>query len=593
MKIYNCNEEKLLKQKEYLEREVLYGNNRDYFKVLDNECGTGKSATTEKALSKIENMKALLVKERNSDAIESAKRINKLANKTIAIAINSDTYNKKEFNKIKKDIWKYPILIISHEKYKVLAIDKKQREYFKKDRHSLIIDEFLNMCKGNELHITLEWIEEFETFLKHRTLRKQFEICIGEIEEYLISKKKTQSFFNSKQEYKKICKEINKLKTLVKKNLNKDYCKDKGYTKTQLIDKIEELKQFYNQTCVIEGDTVYCMDKRYQYWLLDNNIILDASAKLNKAYNLNKNLFYIQHQTQVLDHSKWTFHILKANSCKSAKDRAINYYDVVNKIIEKNNKDDTLVIGNKQDEKHIEAIHINHFGNVTGSNDYRELNNCIITHNPNMPYRLYILEYIYYSNKRFDNKNTWQGSNDGNKQNKVFRFKEKKFEEYRQNRNANEIYQAIKRINRDMSKESKIFILNNDVETIDRVLDIFKGDKKVKYYENDDIIEYEKTKMDEYNEERKNNRQAIKFIQLLQEIMQLKHINLQKQKKNRKGEYEIQKGIYQKSKLRECMKIKDKGHFKNKILDDIDVIDFLNKHNIINKGQMLDFTNII
>lgn len=52
---------------------------------------------------------------------------------------------------------------------------------------------------------------------------------------------------------------------------------------------------------------MYCVDRNYQYWLLDNNIILDASARLNQAYKLNERLFHVQHQVPVLDHSKWSF----------------------------------------------------------------------------------------------------------------------------------------------------------------------------------------------------------------------------------------------------------------------------------------------
>ncbi len=586
----NCNNLKLNKQKEYLSKEILTGNNDTYFKVLDHECGTGKSVTTEEALAEIikYNKKALLVKERNADCIISAERINKLANKEIAIAINSDTYDLKGFNKIRTKLFRFDIVIISHEKYKVLAIDKKQREYFSKDRNILIIDEFLNMTKGNELSINIKWIVEFETLLRHRALRNQFALCISEIEDYLNSKKKLQSFFNAKIDYKIICKEINKLKTLIKSNLDNEYLQEQGFSKTQILQKVEELKQFYNQTCVVEGNTIYCTNREYQYWLLDNNILLDASAKLNIAYKLNKELFRVQHQTPVLDHKLWSFFVMKTNSTISKKNKALNFYEVVNKVAEKLGQENTLIIGNKTDENSINATYKNHFGNVTGSNDYRELSNCIITHNPNLPYRYYVLEYLYFSNSTFDNKNSWGGSNVGSGDEMVYRFNENKFEEYRQSKNANEIYQAIKRVNRNMSKESNVFIFNNDMETIQRVLDMFKGNKTTTIYDNK--VEFEKSKQEEYIEERKENRQAKKFITLLNEIMKLKHIDLQKQKKNRKGEMETVMGIYPKASLRDYMGV-DKSNFAKVILNDADVIDYMARHNIINNGQSLDFTN--
>lgn len=591
MKISNCYEEKLYNQKEYLKREIWDGYNQNIFKVIDLECGTGKTRTAEEAFAeyKCYNYNVLFVRERIEDCISSAKRINKLAEKVIAIAVNTETYNTREFNKIKKTLKDYRIVIITHEKYKSLCSDKENKKYFEEQRDILVIDEFLNISKGSELSISQQWISNMETLLIHRTLRNQFVDCVIELEEYLLSEKPMHSFFNAKTSIKTITSRINVLKKLINNVLTKEYLNNVGYTKRRLLDDIENIKQFYIQTCVCEGNTIYCTNRKYQYWFLPmNNIILDASANLNKAYELSS-CFIVQHQSPVLDHSMWSFFIYQTNSCKSAKERAINYYSEINKLVEENNSNNTLVIGNKEDENCIKANYKNHFGNITGSNDYKQLSNCIITHNPNMPYRQYVLEYLYYSNKKLDNRNSWSGTNEGKGDLKVYRFKEDKFEEYRQCRNANEIYQAIKRVNRNMQDKSKIYIFNNDSEIIDRVLKMFKGNKKVNEYEN--FIKFKKTSMDKYNEQRQENKHAMKFISLCKEIMQLKHINLQATKKNRKGEEERVMGTYKKSALREYIGIKDKGQFKRDVLDDVDVIGFCTRHNIISSGQSIDFSN--
>ncbi|MDF2884968.1 MAG: hypothetical protein K0R54_5539 [Clostridiaceae bacterium] len=47
----NCNEDKLNKQKGYLKKEIYEGENDTYFKVIDLECGTGKSRTTMEILA--------------------------------------------------------------------------------------------------------------------------------------------------------------------------------------------------------------------------------------------------------------------------------------------------------------------------------------------------------------------------------------------------------------------------------------------------------------------------------------------------------------------------------------------------------------
>jgi hypothetical protein len=465
----------------------------------------------------------------------------------------------------------------------VLSNDKKQREYFTKDRGILIIDEFIDMVKGSDISLNIKYIAEFETNLQERTYRNLYSQCVSEIEEYLKSDKKMQTFFNSKQNNIIITKRINKLKTVIKQ--------DKGIkfnvSKAQILKKIDELKHFYNQTCVVDGNTIYCTNRNIGYWRLDNNIILDASGKLNPYDGLG---FKILNQTKVLDHKQWTFNIIKTNTSKSAKERAINFYQEINSKVD----DETLVVGNVNDEQYIEAKFKNHFGNLTGSNQYRDLKNCILCHNPNMPYRQYALEYIYYYSSKLkhgkiDNRNSWSGSNQGTGDTKVFRFNEVKFEEYRQKRNVNEIYQAIKRVNRQMKYDSIITIYNNDMEQMERLLNMFEGDYTLETFDN--TIEFEKTKMEKYNEDRKTNSHASKFITLCGDIMKLKHIDMQQEKKNRKGEYIVQEGIYKKKAISEYLKVDKKN--MSKLFNDKDVIDYIARHKVIMKGQTLDFTEYV
>jgi len=573
----NCNIIKLSQQKEILKKAILEYKNEN-FVVFNHECGSGKTITTLKILLELKDMKCLFVTLRNADSIDYCNQLNIQNGKDYSKAINTETTDKITFNKIKKDLNKYTVMFISHEKYKVLSIDKKQREYFTKDRGILIIDEFIDMVKGSDISLNVKYINEFETNLQERAYRNLYSQCVSEIEEYLKSDKKMQTFFNSKQNNTIITKKINKLKTVIKQDKDIKF----NISKSRILKKIDELKHFYNQTCVVDGNTIYCTNRNIEYWKLDNNIILDASGKLNPYEGLG---FKILNQTKVLNHKQWTFNIIKTNTSKSAKERAINFYQEINSKVD----DDTLVVGNVNDEQYIEAKYKNHFGNLTGSNQYRDLKNCIICHNPNMPYKQYALEYIYYYNKKFDNRNSWSGSNQGTGDTKVFRFNEVKFEEYRQKRNVNEIYQAIKRVNRQMENDSIITIYNNDMEQMERLMKMFEGDYTMNEFDN--TIEFEKTKMEKYNEDRKNNSHASKFITLCGDIMKLKHMDMQQEKKNRKGEYIVQEGIYKKSAISEYLKVDKKN--LGKLFNDKDVIDYTIRHNVIIKGQTLDFTGYI
>ncbi|MBU3176663.1 DEAD/DEAH box helicase family protein [Clostridium estertheticum] len=593
--IYNCNDESLERQKEYLQNEIINGDSRNYFKVIDLECGTGKTMETERAMAHMAmttGKKALFVRERKEDCISSAKRINEIAgvfgDTTVAIAINRDTHTQEHFEEIKNQLKQYPIIVITHEKYKALSISKNKR-YFEKEREVLVVDEFLDFI--NQLSIDMEMIYKFGNLLGSRELTKQYEECINELKDYLTINEGKHSFFNAESDILTIGKGIDKLVKMVKNSITVAYASTTIYeTKNNICYKILELKQFYNQTCLVEGNIIYCTDKRPQYWLLDNNIILDAGARLNGAYKLNKELFHVQHQTPVLEHSEWFFSCLKINSSKGSKEKAINYYDVVNKVIEESNSEETLVIGNKIDEERICAINKNHFGNINGSNKYRHLRNVIITHNPNVPFRVYILEYLYYSNQKLDNRSKWTGKNVGKGIDKVFRFADSRFEDYRQYKNANEIYQAIKRVNRNMERESMVIIFNNDTETIDRVIKMFKN-CIVTTKEDCGIVEYKETKKDKDTLHRRENRQARRFIKMCQEMLEFERHDLLQRKKNRKGEYDVVKGVYSKQKIREFLGIADKNNFKTKVMNDLDVIDFCGRHNIkgLDSGQTLDF----
>ena len=319
---YNCDETKLHNQHEFLKSNI-YDNDEKlntYFQVLDCECGSGKTRKLEEVMGSNEETNRfnyLFVRERNADAISSAKRINEIAGEEVALAVNTDTYTMKEFCDIKSKLKDYRVVIISHEKYKELSLSFGNRKFFIENRQVLIIDEFLDMSKGNELQINMEFIASFETLLKYRALREQYKDCVSEIEDYLMSDKKYNSFFNRKIEINIINRKINALKCSVRTNLSLNYLNTINYTKKGMCDKIDELKQFYNQTCVVEGNIMYCTNRNYEYWFLPNkNIILDASARLNPNYTL-RDIFRVQRQSTVFDHKLWKFTIIKTNTNKS------------------------------------------------------------------------------------------------------------------------------------------------------------------------------------------------------------------------------------------------------------------------------------
>jgi hypothetical protein len=570
---------KLTKQKEFLRKEILEGTNKDKFKVINLECGTGKSKTAREVFKTIgsDDRHILYVVQRNVDAIECEKACGSNVK-----AINTDTFDLKEFNLIKKDLKNIPVIVISHEKYKVLAKDKSQRKYFTEGRDTLIIDEYLDVVNGNTLSISMEDIEKTRKGLNSRALENLFMSFTNPIFDFLNDNSKRNTFWNFKGNKKEINKKINNFKAKVK------CLKD-----NELNSYIEKVKQFYNQTCVVEHKVMYCTDRSYDYWFMNNNIVLDATATVNMAYTLREDMFTIAKQSRVSNHDKWNFHSITSNVTVSGKAKAVDFYDIINGFLKQKEEAGVpiLYVGSIEDEKHIQNKHINHFGAITGSNEYKDLHDIVIGHTPNMPYRQYVLEYLFYSNEKFDGRNEWGGANDGNKEKKVFRFKNKRFEDYRVNKVTEHIYQAIKRINRNMIDEANVLLFCNDEKVIKKLNKLFGKEFVVL----PNILKYESKRsansdlaLDKINSEKKANSYGAKFITLCDEILEGKHNELLKTKKDRYGKVVVVEGKYSKKLISQYLGI-DTKHFKEYILDAIEVFEYMSKKGIKNEGQAIVF----
>ena len=174
--IERCNYEILEQQKKQLFHEILYGENAGYFKVFDIEAGCRKTKTAEEALVKLAEQgdMAIFVRLTNEDCRSSMKRINELAGEEIAFAYNNEDVPVEEVEKYDNYIKSVPILIITHQKYKVLMRDKRKCKKFIGGRKCLIIDEFLSDMEK------IIWSEaDIESFRQLYSfdfiLRKQFE----------------------------------------------------------------------------------------------------------------------------------------------------------------------------------------------------------------------------------------------------------------------------------------------------------------------------------------------------------------------------------------------------------------------------------
>ncbi|KAF1085685.1 hypothetical protein SPSYN_01829 [Sporotomaculum syntrophicum] len=556
--------EKKQKQLEYLQDAIINGQNKDKFLVIDTEAGLGKSLETEKTLALLymqnPKIKSIFVQKfKNTDKNFSHKRINKLAGKEIAIAIDASNYKEH-----KKKLKNFNVLIITHEKYKVLSKDKKQRKIFSEDRSILIIDEMIDMLEVylyNKLRFA--WFED----CLPRELRPIYNECINELENFLVTNK-GKSFFNSKN--KDTGKMIKEFKKLIQVNITPEYAKTyrneisenkTPMKKSDFLNEVHILEQFYKHTSVVDNQNAYTYDSDIQYWMLNNNIILDANGGFQYLYKIS-DIFEVRRQAKIVDHRNWTLHIADINTTKSKKLKAINFYDQIRKHIEGILKpeDKLFICGSKDDEQYIKIEHknisINHFLNVIGKNDWKDFNKAYLIHTPNIPFHVFVLRYLYYSKKKMDNRSNWNLVKNG----RVMIFKNKDFNKVRIAYLVSELYQTVKRINRNNEYKADVYILNNDSIVIEMLK---KQMKNVKSREFDLDIEYKKAP--KQNPVEKEN-YVDKFIQTLKIIPF---------------------GKYKKKYLREKIGCENKSYYSNKVLNHMSVKKYMKDNNILSIGQSI------
>ncbi|WP_027398376.1 DEAD/DEAH box helicase family protein [Anaerovorax odorimutans] len=569
-KIVNCDTELLEQQKKSLINEIVYGSN-EKIRVFDLECGTGKTLTSEEALAKMvteTNRNALFVRMTKEQCRESARRINDLCKQQIAFVFNNEDVKEEERYEVQKQLYNYRVLCITHQKYLVLQSDKSNRKFFAKGRHTLVIDEFPNDIE--KLSIDLNLFDKYKTILKvDTTMIGYYDEIILLLKDYLLANTNTQREF-PKFEKVGILSKIDELKRLVRSNFNILEPFAENITVKAVCNHLDNIKEFYNRTCIYDNGTIYTTNSKYQRWLLDNNIILDASGDLQIAYKSDNGMYKLENLPAVLNHGKWIIYNLIANSTSAGKERIINYYDIVNQIIMDN--EDCLVVCKKDELKYYDCEHKAYFGDLIGSNDYRDLKNVVVVHTPNLTDIDYILRYLIYYRDEIDKPNP-KGRLIGNGLTSRWEFVSSKFEKIREKWIANEIYQAIKRVNRNMLHDTKCYMICNNTNAVNMVVEKLKN-CTVKTI--DDLnFEFNYSKRNEYIGKLKQNSYASKFIQLMAELLDRQH-----------SELEDKDYKYRKKVICKYLNI-DSANFSHQITSKTEVIEYCKQRNISLSGQFI------
>lgn len=595
-KIENCNTELLEEQKRQLKYEIVHGENEGHFAVFDIEAGCRKTRTAEEALVELykTGKKAIFVRQFNNDCRESMENINRLAGKEISFAYNNEDVTSDMVRKI--NLEKFSILIITHQKYRVLMMDSSKRRGFSKGRTTLVIDEFLAAI--HPISLDAKDIETYRALFKEDyILLRTFERAMYMITDFL----KTWNKMDNVRKYvsladKSPTKDFKKLIDLIRANmtnevLEKYRCKIQksssesvnmnllGEIKTIkiLCEKLMEYKQLFGNMCLYFDKKLITTDRRYKYWFLENNIMLDASGELQIAYSLNKEEFELKHCEKVLDHGKWKIINIPVTTTSSVKERITNFYDVVNAEINKYG-DDILVVG-KKDEMHfinVPEANKGYFGNITGSNQWYDKKNVAIIQTHNLSDVDYILKFLHYSKGKLDENFNLNARCIGRSHKMIYSFTDERLESIRVYWIASEIYQAIKRVNRNMVHTTDVIIFLNNEKIISLVQEQMKNC-------NLEVIDYEKemfqmaeSKQDKYLGELQKNSYATKFIELLAELQNGLHPEM----------LDSENRISKKD-ARLYLGISSTANFSNKVLRKTDVISYCEVRNIGLQGQYI------
>ena len=568
--------------------------------MYDIEAGCRKTRTAEKALVDAykNGRNSILVRRTDNDCRESMKIINDYVGKQIAFAYNNEDVKFPYTQNINKTLHEIPIVIITHQKYKVLMKDTAKRKLFSDRRYNLVIDEFISTI--DIISLGESDIETYRALFKDDSvISNAFEKAMRQLSDFLTSwnKKDTPRRFvvmtdkHPSKDFAELIKLIHanvtnealhNWKNSIIQNLeqhqlaNKDLLQSLNTVK-MLCDQILNYKQFFMGMCLHCDKKLYTTDKRYQYWFLQNNIMLDASGELQSAYALNKDDFVLQHCTKVLNHSKWKIINIPINTTTSGKEKVTNFYEVVNSEIEKYG-DDILVIGKKNEMNEISVPEENkgYFGNVTGSNEWYDKKHVAIIQTHNLSDVDYILKYLHYAKKKIDEEFDLSARCNGRNERKLYSFNDKRLEEIRVKWIASEIYQAIKRVNRNMKYDSDVLIFINNNHVIELLKQqMINCQVEVIDYDDSKFI-FEKSKQDEYFEELKKESYASKFIDFLAETQNGLH-----------DDFLDSNMRISKVKIRIYLGIKTSGNFSNKVLNKTEVIRYCEARNISLSGQYI------
>jgi hypothetical protein len=449
---------------------------KDRFVVFDYEAGLGKSQNTFKFIGEMVRemtYKVLFVQKfvRDDKLNNTVSLINEHAGREVAFGFTGEESKKEKYRLQARNT---QILCISHSMYSQIC--KGNHQELLEGRDILIIDEYPDLLERvalSEGDIGFLWMINY----KYRSDALENLACglREKISQYIIQREE-------KKGNQMVFVNFNEPQFLSIKNAIPELLKvvtDKG-DEAMLLKVIQILTNgafFYEKT-------FHTFDNQIKLKLLKNNILLDANG-FDYRYNLS-NKFIVKSQPKFFKYNHSTFYHYEVNTSKKGLSKQINLPEKALEVIASLGKEKTLFVTDKENKPKLEekiadylvsvgweeaeikemlneSLRIDYFGNIIGVNTYKDFDNVVVLKTPNFDYLSYALTYFYFQKM------------DGKPIEDIDVFRNDIVEKIRNTAIAGEIYQAVKRVNRDNTRSSKIYVFTANQDAVDIVLTQLPG----------------------------------------------------------------------------------------------------------------------
>ncbi|MED4403713.1 hypothetical protein [Metabacillus fastidiosus] len=565
----------------YLAKIIMeYETGENEFNVFNFEAGLGKSLTVDKVLSECtvdwDNEKKFLVVKRFND--ESVRSLEYIQSDFLQNSVAITHENWKDWQYKLDELQRQKVIFISHQRYIALCEDDGLREVFSKDRDILIVDEKVNfpVYTYNDKRYT-DIFKMVPNGLRDSLVKvcKPLNQFIEEQQAFKNTNKVLTHKFNiHPATLKNFTNEIQiALDNLTIKNLDE---------RNAIIGFVNELQLFYSSQCVYNSGNISTYNPKHRHWGLKNNIILDASGQIDGVYSCNPNKYRVIQQSRIVDHKECKFNIVKFNSSKTKVNTFSEQYfkEMAQRIISNKKESDAVLIVahkdfaekiykqliqlhdeediwiDKRDKKNdedyaIQSIAIAWYGNLIGKNWAENFTQCWLISTPNIPFEQYLIHFLHYSDDKIGNKSTDVIKG---------RYKNQFFSDIQRGYIASEMYQSLKRIQRNAKPKGEFFIACQDAEIINMVLSQIKNAEILNIIE----LDFVKQIQEEKEKQKQENRKPDQVDRFIEYIMKL------------------EKGRYKKSVIANELKISK----INRVLSDVRTKSILNKKLMIHTREI-------